>query len=202
MSWVTYHGPRPELVPSLPLPIGDIFGGRGGLRVVRHEPGRRASFWRHLAPVFLPGRPLLVPVFYALGLAVIRRRPSPWFTVRLERGEWAAALARLRWRPLVGCDCAVECASDLDEDRHQPADSACPACQGRGLIAGPPFRDVLLAALQWNRAEIGQVYVDETKVLLNDDDTVAYAPPGWRRISPPEPRPLAPAELNDRKGIL
>lgn len=165
MAEVTYHGPRPEIVPAFAMPHGMIDEDLRWIGAMRKNGTPKMV--AHEAPVLERGRPTEVSGLFALGLAMIRRRPSPWFTVHFHTGEYAEIACRLpRSR---SCDCF---------DEGKPADDECPACHGHGSVLVADYQHAVLFSLHWRRGSIEEFYRSESKVLFVNGDVV-YAPPGW-----------------------
>jgi len=199
VSRVTYRGPRPELVPSLPLPVGDFYVGAttDEIRVISWATGRptAATVWNHYPPVLRPGVPAQMPALFAVGLAMIRRRPSPWFEVRLSRGEWRECCARVPglWRYNRRI---------LLTPRRRRLFRAHVQRQASRRGDDPwSARPLILSRLRWSSKQIAEVYLGERKPMYANGELV-YAPPGWKEIERPDPSPLTKADLNDAKGIL
>lgn len=90
MARVLYLGAHPE--PSLSLPEAPPTGP------LHPWPARNAT-GRNICYAFPRGIERRVPALVALYLAGLRRREGPWFSIRLERGEYQALLAQVvGWR--------------------------------------------------------------------------------------------------------
>lgn len=163
MATVTYYGPRPELVPAFPMPMADFRDdGEGAMQVVRYG-GRQMV--RPVSVHCVARTPVSCPALFALGLAMIRRRPSPWFNVEFSRGEFAEIAHRI-----PGED--DSCPGD------HPTEAVCSWCVHPDYTR-TGYRGRVLAYLGWGRGQIEEFYASERKVLIVNDQVV-YAPPGWK----------------------
>ncbi len=168
MALVMYRGPRPELAVSMPFPLAILEEDGGLTRTSPVVSARGPSLVRHLVFLFEPGKPRKIPGLFALGLALIRRRPSPWFEVHFGRGEWTEIAWLLPKRePCQWCD------PDVDSDPDKP----CLWCGGARIM---PLREsVLRRVLFWNPQQITDLYAGEQKVMFVNGELV-WSPPGWR----------------------
>lgn len=196
MAYVRYGGPRPELVPAFPMTVGDILAVptvEDGQVVERLElVGPKSKYTGKVrlvqpyAPVLVADVWIRVPALFAFGLAMIRRRPSPWFQVKLEPGEYAAITPRVGGAArTVRCVCTWNDDSDDEEPKPVDPDPDCHRCGGRGTMRNPiPYRDQVRELLLWKPSQIAELYAAENKPLIVNGDVV-YAPPGWRPLNAP-----------------
>src|SRR5262245_621210 len=168
MAIVTYYGPRPELVVSMPMPIADIVldEATGEIRTVRYAAGKGPIFARHTVVRFEPETPQRCAALFALGLALVRRRPSPWFHVRLGRGEWPEIAHRIPYEE--SCDTLDSIYFDADTIRR----------------VYTPWRAQVLRYLGWSPLRIADIHLGEQKPLIVNGEVV-WAPPGWTSKTPP-----------------
>jgi len=167
MARVTYHGPRPELVVSMPFPLALI---EEDGRVIRTSPVnslRGPQLVRHLVFLFEAGCTREVPGLFALGLACVRRRPSPWFEVRFHRGEWAEVAWQIPMPP-----------ADGEPFRSEDYGGAPPPRTLKDVVPS--------LALRWSSQQIRDLYEGERKVLIVNGELV-WAPPGWQPAPGPPP---------------
>lgn len=201
MATVTYRGPRPELFISMPNPTSDVLVDRDGNLVGwdRGEDGRRPRLWTAQRVRLDRDRPTQVGALFALGLAVIRRRPGPWFEVRLHPGEWAEVCARVhglarygprmlatpRRRRLLRQLILRRWYGRLDETWGHPDAASLGASispeVAREWWRRPRWeaRERVLGTLQWSTSQVLDLLAGEQKVFIENDE-VRYAPQGWR----------------------
>lgn len=157
MAVVTYRGPRPELVPALPVPRSYVTEDLDVVGPLRRS--KKPKLVSHEAPVLVRDVPTPCDPMLALGLAMIRRRPSPWFTVRFARGEYAEIAHRIAKLPTDHLD--IEGGPDYG-------------------VGGPTKQSLVTwGTLRWSRQQINDVYAGEQKPLFINGELV-WAPPGWR----------------------
>lgn len=156
MALVTYHGPRPELVPAMPVVHSYITEELVVVGPIRTSG--KPKFASLYAPVLPANKPVPCDPLYALGLALVRRRPSPWFTVRFAKGEYAEIAHRIRAHG--------DTMEDLSAMLNVPLGAA-------------PFRGHVLALLNWTAVQIRELYAGEQKVMIVNGDLV-WAPAGWK----------------------
>lgn len=171
MATVTYRGPRPEIVPAFALPRGFLNDSLAWVGALRKNGKPKMVVYE--APVLERDRPTEVPGAYAFGLALIRRRPSPWFEVRFHRGEWVEVAYQMSL-PARYYFCPHE--DSFWESDDEPW--TCRVCHGCGAYRSLDTRAHALAVLRWTPAQIADNLAGESKPLYVNGE-LAYSPPGW-----------------------
>jgi hypothetical protein len=175
VATVIYRGPRPEIVPSFPVPRWYIEEDQlrwiGPLRT-----DGKPKMVAHEAPALERDRPVEVYSLYALGLAMIRRRPSPWFEIHFHRGEWAEVASRIRL-PAREYYCPHDDSFRASDDEPW----TCTLCHGSGAYRSLETKRHVLAFLRWTPQQIADNLAGERKPMYVNGDLV-YSPPGWAPV--------------------